>query len=148
MFGVCHLHRQGLLDLDGTLLARLLHLPDYGYGEVVVADGGECALQLAAVFGEYLDLIADVFLVLALDLEGRGQAGRPYFEAVVLGVAVKDFLDPAGYVGAGVYVDALGAVKLDHYGVVGAYSDVDDKDVGVFYRLGYCAGKEFFVNHC
>ena len=79
------------------------------------------------VFSEHLDFIADVFLVLAFYLERRGQPRRPYFEAIILFVAVKDFLDPAGDGGAGVYVDALGTVELDHNSPENTYPDKANK---------------------
>ena len=116
--------------------SRLFHLywnfdskADAVVGGFARSDSGEHAMELAAVACEHFYIVAYVFSVLCADFEIGSDAGRAYFEFVVLGVAVEFFFDFARNGCTLVYVDCRRRIDFDCNNIVGRNSDVDYKKV-------------------
>ena len=138
---------QVFLDLDFALGPFGFYLFGDGKGECLFVGRFERAGEFLSRAGEYLDFVADVFLILSDNLERRGDAGRPHFELVVFDFAVEAALDEVVQGGAAVYVYTFVVVDFDDDAVVGRYGDVYDKQVGALYALvnDFCYG--LGVNH-
>ena len=115
--------------------------------DVVVVGVGELTFVGFALERGYCQVAADIFLVLAFQLQRGVKAGRGNVELEILLVAVEAVLDGTAELDAVVDCDAVVAVDSHIDAVVGRYLEVDK----VFFaaREGCVDNVEYvkFVNH-
>lgn len=139
----------GLVDDDWAFHAGLFDFRwDFdGESRAVVGHFSESACELATVFCEDFDVVAQVFEILLFDFEWGSKSGRANFEFVVFDVAVEGGFDFTSYGCARVDVDACGVVDFDSDDVAWSDVDVDDEDVGAFDGVGHGLTKKLLIDH-
>lgn len=107
----------------------------------------EHTIQLLAVVGDHLYVVAEIFLPLRAHLKWGSEPCRTDLELIILIISGEFLLDAAGKGGAEIDVNGSPGVNFHHDIIVRAYREVRKKAISVAQQAFHIFFKFNFVNH-